>query len=188
MPRARALRPPSLYSSATESSGSTALAGASARRFNFNSSRVLPLAVIARYACGADSTRRRPRIRRALHAVRTVRLSMRDIRHAGRRPLSKSFLAKLLPERLVQGLLPAASANSIRPKTRFAQSSSFPPLAGKAYSCPSREMDWQFLRQLGCDLAQGYFVAKPMPGKALLGWATKWEERSRYLRMVVAAT
>ncbi len=30
--------------------------------------------------------------------------------------------------------------------------------------------DWVLLRELGCDEAQGYFMAKPMPGEALLLW------------------
>jgi EAL domain-containing protein (putative c-di-GMP-specific phosphodiesterase class I) len=30
--------------------------------------------------------------------------------------------------------------------------------------------DWLLLRTLQCDLAQGYFIAKPMPGGALLAW------------------
>ena len=30
--------------------------------------------------------------------------------------------------------------------------------------------DWQLLRDLECGEAQGYFVAKPMPGEALLSW------------------
>ncbi|VXB33077.1 Diguanylate cyclase [Pseudomonas sp. 8AS] len=30
--------------------------------------------------------------------------------------------------------------------------------------------DWMLLRSLGCGEAQGYFVAKPMPGDALLPW------------------
>lgn len=30
--------------------------------------------------------------------------------------------------------------------------------------------DWQLLRELECGEAQGYFVAKPMPGEALLPW------------------
>ena len=30
--------------------------------------------------------------------------------------------------------------------------------------------DWDLLRALGCDLAQGYFVARPMPGAALTDW------------------
>ncbi len=34
--------------------------------------------------------------------------------------------------------------------------------------------DWALLRRLGCDVAQGYFVAKPMPAEALMGWAKTW--------------
>ena len=30
--------------------------------------------------------------------------------------------------------------------------------------------DWEFLSAAGCDMAQGYFLAKPMPGKALEAW------------------
>jgi EAL domain-containing protein (putative c-di-GMP-specific phosphodiesterase class I) len=30
--------------------------------------------------------------------------------------------------------------------------------------------DWALLRALGCDEVQGYFIAKPMPGEALLLW------------------
>ncbi|MDO8772610.1 MAG: EAL domain-containing response regulator [Burkholderiaceae bacterium] len=34
--------------------------------------------------------------------------------------------------------------------------------------------DWEFLRRTGCDLAQGYFIAKPMPAADLPGWMKDW--------------
>lgn len=37
--------------------------------------------------------------------------------------------------------------------------------------------DWDFVRRLGCDLAQGYFVAKPMPADGLVPWLLTWEAR-----------
>jgi EAL domain-containing protein (putative c-di-GMP-specific phosphodiesterase class I)/CheY-like chemotaxis protein len=37
--------------------------------------------------------------------------------------------------------------------------------------------DWHYLRAQGCTLAQGYFIAKPMPPQALAAWATEWEGR-----------
>jgi EAL domain-containing protein (putative c-di-GMP-specific phosphodiesterase class I) len=30
--------------------------------------------------------------------------------------------------------------------------------------------EWELLRGLGCDLAQGYYIAKPMESKAFMGW------------------
>ncbi|APR04285.1 EAL domain-containing protein [Thauera chlorobenzoica] len=41
--------------------------------------------------------------------------------------------------------------------------------------------DWNFLRESGCDAAQGYFIARPMPLTALAGWLPQWEERRREL-------
>jgi EAL domain-containing protein (putative c-di-GMP-specific phosphodiesterase class I) len=41
--------------------------------------------------------------------------------------------------------------------------------------------DWHFLRQQGCDLAQGYFVAKPMPAENLRAWHDDWQVRCRLL-------
>jgi len=35
--------------------------------------------------------------------------------------------------------------------------------------------DWDFLRSTGCDLAQGYFIAKPMPAGEIPDWVTTWE-------------
>jgi EAL domain-containing protein (putative c-di-GMP-specific phosphodiesterase class I)/AmiR/NasT family two-component response regulator len=37
--------------------------------------------------------------------------------------------------------------------------------------------DWDFVRQQGCDLAQGYFIARPMPAKDLPAWLREWEAR-----------
>ncbi|MDH6237550.1 EAL domain-containing response regulator [Cryobacterium sp. CG_9.6] len=37
--------------------------------------------------------------------------------------------------------------------------------------------DWDLLRRTHCDVAQGYFIARPMPAEDLIGWITQWEER-----------
>ena len=37
--------------------------------------------------------------------------------------------------------------------------------------------DWDFLRQTKCDLAQGYFIARPMPAADLSGWMETWQAR-----------
>lgn len=38
--------------------------------------------------------------------------------------------------------------------------------------------DWDFMRRSGCDVAQGYFIAKPMPAEAMPDWIEDWEERA----------
>lgn len=35
--------------------------------------------------------------------------------------------------------------------------------------------DWDFLRSTDCELAQGYFIAKPMPAGEIPDWITAWE-------------
>ncbi len=44
--------------------------------------------------------------------------------------------------------------------------------------------DWNFLRAHGCDIAQGYFIARPMPMVALADWLREWERRRRELGLV----
>ena len=41
--------------------------------------------------------------------------------------------------------------------------------------------DWDVLRALGCDIAQGYLIALPMPGDDLPDWASAWEPRRQAL-------
>ncbi|MCR6664699.1 MAG: EAL domain-containing response regulator [Methyloversatilis sp.] len=41
--------------------------------------------------------------------------------------------------------------------------------------------DWACLRDLGCDVAQGYFIARPMPADRLPEWMAEWEARRTLL-------
>jgi len=38
------------------------------------------------------------------------------------------------------------------------------------------QADWNLLRQLGCGLAQGYFIARPMEAGAYLNWVRSWKQ------------
>jgi EAL domain-containing protein (putative c-di-GMP-specific phosphodiesterase class I)/FixJ family two-component response regulator len=38
--------------------------------------------------------------------------------------------------------------------------------------------DWDFVRRSGSDVAQGYFIARPMPRALLSDWIVDWEERA----------
>jgi EAL domain-containing protein (putative c-di-GMP-specific phosphodiesterase class I) len=37
--------------------------------------------------------------------------------------------------------------------------------------------DWDLLGQLGCDVVQGYFIARPMSEEGLEAWTTQWTLR-----------
>lgn len=37
--------------------------------------------------------------------------------------------------------------------------------------------DWDFVRRSGCDFAQGYWIARPMPAADLPGWIDAWQKR-----------
>ena len=37
------------------------------------------------------------------------------------------------------------------------------------------DSDWEFVRQKGCDIAQGFHIAKPMPAAELPGWLRSWQ-------------
>lgn len=41
--------------------------------------------------------------------------------------------------------------------------------------------DWDYLAASGCDLAQGYFIGRPMPGDRLVEWLDDWRNRSAAL-------
>ena len=38
------------------------------------------------------------------------------------------------------------------------------------------QADWDFVRKTECDIAQGYFIAKPMPAADLPAWIKSWQE------------
>jgi len=40
------------------------------------------------------------------------------------------------------------------------------------------QRDWDNVARLGCDVAQGYYVAKPMTGDAFLTWHRDWKAKT----------
>jgi EAL domain-containing protein (putative c-di-GMP-specific phosphodiesterase class I)/DNA-binding NarL/FixJ family response regulator len=44
--------------------------------------------------------------------------------------------------------------------------------------------DWNFLFQLGCDVGQGYFIARPMPAADVVAWISLWGARTSATRLL----
>jgi EAL domain-containing protein (putative c-di-GMP-specific phosphodiesterase class I) len=38
--------------------------------------------------------------------------------------------------------------------------------------------DWEYLRLRGCDVGQGYFIARPMPAEDVVDWVDAWSART----------
>ena len=39
------------------------------------------------------------------------------------------------------------------------------------------ESDWEHVAKVGCDVAQGYYIARPMAGEAFADWHRQWNQR-----------
>lgn len=37
------------------------------------------------------------------------------------------------------------------------------------------KQEWDYIKELECNLAQGYFIARPMPGSDILNWVSNWK-------------
>jgi EAL domain-containing protein (putative c-di-GMP-specific phosphodiesterase class I) len=48
------------------------------------------------------------------------------------------------------------------------------------------QADWNFIRISKCDLAQGYFIARPMSAVDLPGWIQSWKERVREKLLIIS--
>jgi EAL domain-containing protein (putative c-di-GMP-specific phosphodiesterase class I)/DNA-binding NarL/FixJ family response regulator len=46
--------------------------------------------------------------------------------------------------------------------------------------------DWEFLRHRGCDVGQGYFIARPMPAADVIDWVGAWSARTGTARPIKA--
>ena len=44
------------------------------------------------------------------------------------------------------------------------------------------EDDWELMREVGCDVAQGWFIGRPMPAEAVSDWLAQWRPRQQALR------
>ncbi|MGE0557392.1 MAG: EAL domain-containing protein [Burkholderiales bacterium] len=44
--------------------------------------------------------------------------------------------------------------------------------------------DWEHLQRIGCSIAQGYFIAQPMPADEFLRWALAWRPEEKILNII----
>lgn len=42
--------------------------------------------------------------------------------------------------------------------------------------------DWDMVRRTTCDLAQGFFIARPMPATDLPSWIESWNQRMQHMQ------
>jgi EAL domain-containing protein (putative c-di-GMP-specific phosphodiesterase class I) len=49
------------------------------------------------------------------------------------------------------------------------------------------QADWDLVCRSGCDVAQGYFIAKPMPAEHVRAWIEGWE-RELTRKMTIASS
>ena len=40
-----------------------------------------------------------------------------------------------------------------------------------------KQADWDLIANSGCDQAQGYFIARPMPAEEFLTWKQQWDQQ-----------
>lgn len=45
--------------------------------------------------------------------------------------------------------------------------------------------DWQFLRKTNCPIAQGYFIARPMPAEQIPRWLLEWQQRVQHEQICI---
>ena len=80
--------------------------------------------------------------------------------------IDKSFVAAMTGE--------ASRANIVRASVELGHSLQLESVAEGVEDART----WDLLRALGCDLAQGYFISRPMVADQVLPWLSKWENPS----------
>lgn len=108
---------------------------------------------------------------------RQIGLSMDDF-GAGHASLEWLHTLRFGEIKIDRGLLSGARGDPVL-ATRFRSSIELVRRMGITVVAEGIEdaADWAFLRGTGCDQAQGWFIARPMPAADLPAWRTTWERR-----------